>query len=150
MKHVSQKRPIQVFQAHPEGRGTGSLRSLQQQLARLEQLTQLAKPILPSTVAWQIASFEQGVLCIATEQHAAASQLRYLQLQYVERLSAIPEFAGIHRFKVIVEVQPKPRISGGEGLPPLSPESRQVLNEAASLFSDPEISEVLRRIASKT
>lgn len=143
------KQPRHPFQPNLQGRLSGSLRSLQPHMERLEKLTQLVNPLLPATGSWKVASFEQGVLCLATNQHTIASQLRYMQLQYIERLSAIPEFEGLHRIKVIVEVEPKPRHVVHDRLPPLTSDTKQLLDEAASLFDDPELSQALKRLASK-
>ena len=143
------KQPRHPLQPNLQGRLSGSLRSLQSHLERLEKLTQLVNPLLPTAGSWKVASFEQGVLCLATDQHTTASQMRYMQLQYIERLSAIPELQGLHRIKVIVEIQPKPRSAVHDRLPPLTEGTKQLLDEAASLFDDPELSQALKRLASK-
>lgn len=143
------KRPIHAFHENPAGSKTGSLQSLQAQLAYLEKLTRLAQPVLPRGENWQVVSLQQGVLCVAAEHFAAMSQLRYLQTQYIKQLQSIPEFAGISRIKVIVETKPIPRTVSLPPLPALSEQSRQVIIEAATLIHDRELSQALQRLASK-
>lgn len=142
------KQPIQPFDG-TAGRRPGGLRSLQQQINKLEQMTQQILPLLPTGEVWQVASYEDGVLCIAAQHHAAASRLRYLQQQYVEQIKALPAFANLGGLKVIVEPLPSPRFASVDRLPALSAESRQVLLEAATLFDDPELNQAFLRIASK-
>lgn len=142
------KQPIQPFDG-TAGRRPGGLRSLQQQINKLEQMTQQILPLLPVGEGWQIASYEDGILCIAAQHHAAASRLRYLQQQYVEQIKTLPAFANLSGLKVIVEPLPNPRFAPVERLPELSAESRQVLLKAATLFDDPELNQAFLRIASK-
>ncbi|MEY4517047.1 MAG: hypothetical protein RL180_1393 [Pseudomonadota bacterium] len=125
------------------------LRSLNQQIEHLKKIRQLVLPLLPQGENWQVASYEQGVLCIAAEHHAAASQLRYLQAHYVEQMKTLDYFSGLHRLKVIVETAPTPRKSYQAPLPKLSADTKQLLLDTAGLFDDPELSEALLRIASK-
>ncbi|MEC7119002.1 MAG: DciA family protein [Pseudomonadota bacterium] len=142
------KQPLNPQQGKT-GHLSGGLRSLQQKIARLENLTQQILPLLPSGERWQVASYESGVLCIAVAHHAAASRLRYLQQHYIEQIKTKPEFADLHRLKVIVETLPSPRTATHDKLPTLSLETKQILFEAASLFDDPELNQALLRIASK-
>ena len=142
------KQPTQPFNG-TAGRKPGGLRTLQQQIRQLEQMTQQILPLLPAGESWQVASYEDGILCIAAQHHAAASRLRYLQQQYVEQLKNLPLLTDLHRLKVIVEPLPSPRFAAVDKLPALSAESRQILLDAASLFDDPELNQALLRIASK-
>jgi hypothetical protein len=142
------KQPIQPFDGLV-GRRPGGLRSLQQQIKQLEQMTQQILPFLPAGECWQVAAYEDGILCIAAQHHAAASRLRYLQQQYVEQIKTLSAFAEIKGLKVIIEPAPTPRFASPNRLPPLSAESRQALLKAATLFDDPELNQAMLRIASK-
>ncbi|MFA9203378.1 MAG: DciA family protein [Flavobacteriales bacterium] len=142
------KQPIQPFDGLA-GRRPGGLRSLQQQIKQLEQMTQQILPLLPAGECWQVAAYEDGILCIAAQHHAAASRLRYLQQQYVEQIKTLSAFADLQGIKVIIEPLPSPRYTSPNRLPALSAESRQVLLEAATLFDDPELNQAMLRIASK-
>lgn len=143
------KRPIHAFNEPSYGSKTGSLQSLQKQLAYLENLTQLVLPILPPGENWQVVSFHQGTLCIAAEHFAAMSQLRYLQSNYVKQLQSIPAFAGVTRIKVIIETRPAPKKAPSVPALELSDTSRQAISAAAALIQDSELSQALQRLASK-
>jgi len=142
------KQPIQPFDGCASRR-PGGLRSLQQQIKQLQQMTQQILPILPAGECWQVAAYEDGILCIAAQHHAAASRLRYLQQQYVEQIKMLPAFTGLNGLKVIVEPLPSPRFASPQRLPALSAESRQALLQAATLFNDSELNQAMSRIASK-
>lgn len=125
------------------------LRSLQRQLEHLKKLQEQIVPILPQGENWQIASYEQGVLCIAAEHHAAVSKLRYLQTQYIEQIRQLEGFDALHRLRVIVETPLRARSVQHDPMPSLSEDTKQLLQASAALFDDPELSEALLRIASK-
>jgi hypothetical protein len=143
------KQPQHPLKDDVQHRLPNGLRSLNQQIEHLKTLRQLILPRLPQGENWQVASYEQGVLCIAAEHHAAASQLRYLQAHYVEQIKTLDYFSGLHRLKVIVEIAPTPRKTLQAPLPKLSEDTKQMLIDTAGVFDDPELSEALLRIASK-
>lgn len=128
-----------------------NFQNLQTHIEYLKRLTQLISPILTQLLShegdWQVAALEDDVLCIATEHHTAASQLRYLQHQVIKALQQLPEFAAVKRLKIVIEIQPKPKKVIHDRLPALTPEIRQILDDAASAFQDSDISESLRRLA---
>ncbi len=143
------KRPVQTF-FDPSGESTtGGLQFLQSQMLYLEKLTQLTQPILPFNQTWQVVSFQEGILCIATDNHAAMSQLRYLQTHYIKQLRGIVEFNSLRSIKVIVEAKPTPKPVSHLPLPPLNEPTRQAILEAATLIHDRELSQALQRLASK-
>ena len=142
------KQPIQPFDG-ATSRRPGGLRSIQQHINMLEQMTQQILPLLPSGERWQVAAYEDGVLCIAAQHHAAASRLRYLQQQYVEQLKSLPAFTGLNQLKVIVKPPLGSKFATPQQARALSSESRQVLLQAATLFDDPELNQAFLRIASK-
>lgn len=143
------KQPLLSSKNTRSNQNKGGLRSIQQQVMALQALTQQILPLLPHGEDWQVASYEDGILCIVAQHHAAASRLRYLQQQYLEPIRALPTFAGIQTIKVIVEPPPSPRIRPTGQPVALSAASRQVLLESATLFDDPELNQALLRIASK-
>lgn len=128
-----------------------NLSNLQTHIEYLKRLTQLISPILSQTLShegdWQVAALEGDVLCIATEHHTAASQLRYLQHHVIKALQQLPDFATVQRLKIVIEIQPKPKTISHDRLPELTPEVRQILDDAASAFQDTDISDTLRRLA---
>ncbi len=128
-----------------------NFQDLQTHIAYLKNLTDIVLPvltrILPGYDTWQVASLEGELLCIATDQHSAASQLKYLQHHVLKALEQHPEFAAVRRIKVVIEIQPTPKTISHGPLPYLTPEVRQILDDAASAFLDPDISETLRRLA---
>lgn len=142
------KQPARPFEGANSRKPSG-LRSLQQHINTLEHMTQQILPLLPHGEDWQVASYEDGILCIVAQHHAAASRLRYLQQQYLEPIRALPAFSGVQTIKVIVEPRPRPRIRPVGQPVALSAASRQVLIESATLFDDPELNQALLRIASK-
>jgi hypothetical protein len=124
---------------------------LQTHIEYLKRLSQLMSPILSQALShegdWQVAALEGEVLCIATEHHTEASQLKYLQHQVIKTLQQLPDFATVRRLKIVIEIQPKPKTICHGRLPDLTPEVRQILNDAASAFQDRDISDSLRRLA---
>ncbi|XID74824.1 DciA family protein [Alkanindiges sp. WGS2144] len=143
------KRPIHAFFNHSGESTTGSLQSLQSQMQYLEKLTQLTKPVLPPNQTWQVVSFQEGILCIATDNYAAMSQLRYLQTHYIKQLQYIAEFRNLRSIKVIVEARPVPKTMPQIPPPALNDQTRQAILEAATLIHDRELSQALQRLASK-
>lgn len=142
------KQPIQPFDG-AAGRRPGGLRSLQQHVNTLKQMTQQVLPLLPDGEHWQVTSYEDGVLCIAAQHHAAASRLRYLQQQYVEQIKTLPAFVNLSELKVIIEPLPAAKTTPTAQARDLSEESRDILRNAATLFNDPELNQAFLRIASK-
>lgn len=142
------KQPIQPFDG-AAGRRPGGLRSLQQQVNKLKQMTQQILPLLPDGEHWQVTSYEDGILCIAAQHHAAASRLRYLQQHYIAQIQSLPAFAHLNQIKVIVEAPPSVKTTPTTEARALSAESREVLRKAATLFDDPELNQAFLRIASK-
>ena len=142
------KQPIQPFDG-AAGRRPGGLRSLQQQINKLEQMTQQISPLLPTGERWQVTSYQDGVLCIAAQHHAAASRLRYLQQHYIEQIKKLPAFTELTMLKVILQPPLSSKFTKVERPSTLSEESKQVILEAAALFDDPELNQAFLRIASK-
>ncbi len=128
-----------------------TFQDLQTHIEYLKKLSLLISPILRQTLLhegdWQVAALEGDVLCIATEHHTAASQLRYLQHHVIKSLQQLPDFAAVRRLKIVIEIQPKPKRISHNKLPKLSPEVRQILDDAASAFHDKDVIEILRRLA---
>jgi hypothetical protein len=124
---------------------------LQTHIEYLKRLTQLMSPILSQALShegdWQVAALEGEVLCIATEHHTEASQLKYLQHHVIKALQQLPDFATVRRLKIVIEIQPKPKMISHGRLPDLTPEVRQILDDAATAFQDRDISDSLRRLA---
>ena len=143
------KHPTYAF-FKPSGESTtGSLQSLQSQMLYLEKLTQLTKPVLPPNQTKQVESYKEGILCIATDNHAAMSQLRYLQTNYIKQLRSIVEFNNLRSIKVIVEVKPTPKPVSQLPLPSINEPTRQAILQADTLIHDRELSQALQRLASK-
>jgi len=117
-------------------------------------------------VAWQrevdaswrattrIVSYQHGCLNVTTSSATVASQFRYLGAVLVQQLKNHPGFEHLERIHAFVSATPvaeappvappkrkKPR-------PVLSATVRQHLLSCAEQMNDPEISEVLRRLAS--
>ncbi len=122
------------------------------ELRRLQSLTQQLRCILDARYAAQVevTSFQQGTLFLLCENSTIISQLRYLARSYQEKLRRLPDFANLQQWKTAVRHQhktglqrhlPKPRI--------LSPASKTLLLEAAECIDDPEISLILRKMASR-
>ena len=157
-KIVNMKLPAQPFKKQnkqqrvaEKSSSQNNLSDLQTHIEYLKRLTQLISPILSQTLShegdWQVAALEGEVLCIATEHHTAASQLRYLQHHVIKALQQLPDFATVQRLKIVIEIQPKPKTISHGRLPELTPEVRQILDDAASAFHDTDISDTLRRLA---
>ncbi len=157
------KHPVQPFHKHAVYRDgakasetsciPSKLKMIQSHIDDLNRLTGLALPVLlrflPAQNHWQVASLDGETLSIATEHFAAASSLRYIQHQVIKVLQQIPEFASVQHLKVVIETQPKPKTVTRKALPALTPEIRQTLDDAASMFQDADISETFRRLARK-
>jgi len=67
--------------------------------------------------------------------------------EVIKALQQLPDFAAVKRLKIVIETQPKPKNISHGRLPALTPEIRQILDDAASAFQDTDISESLRRLA---
>jgi hypothetical protein len=151
MKLPAQPFKKQLKKVAEKSSSQNNLSDLQTHIEYLKKLSQLIKPILAQALLhdgdWQVAALEGDVLCIATEHHTAASQLRYLQHHVIKSLQQLPNFATVQRLKIVIEIQPKPKIISHGRLPDLTPEVRQILDDAASAFQDRDISDSLRRLA---
>jgi hypothetical protein len=151
MKLPAQPFKKQLKKVAEKSSSQNNLSDLQTHIEYLKKLSQLIKPILAQALLhdgdWQVAALEGDVLCIATEHHTAASQLRYLQHHVIKSLQQLPNFATVQRLKIVIEIQPKPKIISHGRLPDLTPEVRQILDDAASSFRDRDISDSLRRLA---
>ena len=149
------KLPVQPFQkprrVTEKSYSQNNFQNLQTHIEYLKRLTQLIAPILRQVLAydgdWQVAALENDVLCIATEHHTAVSQLRYLQHQVIKALQQLPDFTHVKHLKIVITNQPQSKIISRGRLPELTPEIREILNNAASAFQDTDISDSLRRLA---
>ena len=125
----------------------GRLYGLLQHMTYLQSLTALAAPLLPEGADWQVAAYDGSLLCLATENHCMASQLRYLQHHYVGQLRQLPELATIKQIRVITQVLPKPRTASHHPLPQMTPATRDVIQQATGWIQDQQLTQALKGLA---
>ncbi len=66
-----------------------------------QQLTTLAKTILPKELDFYVVAWQGGQLTVSTTSTTFASQLRYMQQHYVALLKAQKEFNSLLRIKTV-------------------------------------------------
>ncbi|WP_374665111.1 DciA family protein [Acinetobacter sp.] len=140
--------PLNVFQQTRKHLKTGNFSFLSTQVAAWQRLTKLVQPLLPQPEQWQVVCYQNGVLMLTGENQALVSQLAYLQKQYIAQLSQIPELKEINKIQVRLRVPsqtPPPLEKISE---PLSPETQDLLRNAADFVNDPKLSQAMLRLAS--
>lgn len=139
--------PSLVPQLLGQASTAGRLYGLLQHVHYLQSLTQLAAPLLPDRGNWQVAAYDGRQLCLATDEHHAASQLRYLQQHYIQVLRTVPELQALQTIRILVQPVPQKRRAQHQSLPPLSTETRNRLLEVTQWIQDAKLNQVLTDLA---
>ncbi|NNM50926.1 MAG: DUF721 domain-containing protein [Pseudomonadales bacterium] len=130
-----------------------ALDSMVSELARLQSLTQTLRTLLDPRYAdhVEVSSFRQGTLFLLCENATIISQLRYLAKSYQAKLRELPQFSDLQQWKISVRHQHMTNQHRRRTSPQtLSLASKTLLLEAAECMTDPEISLILRKMASRT
>ncbi|MDP1540729.1 MAG: DUF721 domain-containing protein [Moraxellaceae bacterium] len=100
----------------------------------------------------QLASFHDGTLTVCTDNQTTASQLRYLNKIVLQQLQSHSVFASLRKLRVVINTAvqhapttTKPPIKQHERL---SQNTIKHLKNTAKSLADPELSELLLRLAS--
>ncbi len=141
--------PVNVFQQTRKHLKTGNFSFLSSQVSVWQKLTKLIQPVLPQPEQWQVVCYQNGVLTVTGENQAMISQLAYLQQQYVSQLSQMNELKDLTKLQVCLRNPPKatPLVTEKPERA-LSPETCDMLRNAADFISDPKLSQALLRLAS--
>ena len=140
--------PNNVFQHKGQHKKTGSLSLLTTQVTQWKQLTKLIQPLLPQPEQWQVACYQHGVLIITGENQAMISQLGYLQKQYISHLAQLDGLKDLNKLQVRLRPRSQPEQKPIKTDKQISPETREMLHNAASFVCDPKLSQALLRLAS--
>lgn len=98
----------------------------------------------------RLASWRGGVLTVTAADTTTATQLRYLQRILIQQLKSHPEFRDLQRLFIQVGALPPPPVKrSANRLPRLSTDTREHLKEAADSLGNSELSEAIRRLASR-
>ena len=138
-----------------------SHRDLQTVLSKvraIETLNHTLNPLLDPAIQQycQVANLTNGVLVILTANASVATQLRYQAADLIKKLHKNPALKHIKEIQSIVRpsmpvgVQRGPVRKQVNKVEHLSPETAQILLAMAETIEDPELREVMRRIASHT
>ncbi|SEP60517.1 hypothetical protein SAMN05421693_1027 [Ectothiorhodospira magna] len=123
---------------------------LLQQAALLERLTRDIKTLLPPGPrehCW-VSGIQAGVVTLVTDSGVWATPLRYRQRDILARLQREHGIqARTIRIRVRPAVTPPATTSRLQPPEPLTTKARQALLGAANTVTDPELGQVLRRLA---
>jgi hypothetical protein len=132
----------------------GKLKTLQDQLDYQQQLNNLVNACLDAPLRHQVrvSHYQGGVLTLSTHSSSLASQLRYLNRIYLQRLHLHDEFCDLTRIQIShipmagADLTPTTRLK----TPPrrLSLQSAKYLQALAEDMGEGEVSEALYRLAS--
>ena len=140
--------PVNVFQQTRKHIKTGNFSFLSSQVAAWQKLTKLVQPLLPQPEQWQVVCYQNGVLMLTGENQALVSQLAYLQKQYIAQLSQIHELKELNKIQVRLRHPSKTALAPEKPPKSLSPETQDMLRNAADFVSDPKLSQAMLRLAS--
>ena len=140
--------PINVFQQTRKHLKTGNLTFLSKQVAVWQQLTKLIQPCLPSEGKWQVVCYESGVLTIIGDNQALVSQVAYLQKQFTQQLSQIPQLHDLQKLQVRLKTLSPNSPTPDKTSRALQPETQELLRSAAEFVNDPKLSQAMLRLAS--
>lgn len=149
--------PINVFKTTTKTAKTGNLLFFSQQVAYWQQLSKIVQPLLPQPEQWQVVCLEQGVLTVTGLNQAMVSQLNYMQSHYVTKVTTQASQQRAHNFndlKNLIKIRARLRYEPQKQ--PLtqttqrkmSPETQQMLREAAQFVQDAKLSQALLTLAS--
>lgn len=136
-----------------------SHRDLQTVLSKakaIETLNRTLIPLLDPTIQkyCQVANLANGILVVLTANSAAATQLRYHVTDVIKKLRQNPSLKHIHDIQIKVRPAAAPvGVERGKApkIPtkpsPMSPETAQTLAAMAETIEDPELREIMLRIA---
>ena len=100
----------------------------------------------------QLASYHDGTLTICTDNQTTASQLRYLNKVVVQQLQSHGVFADLRKLRVVtntaIQAKPVSTKSPAKQRELLSQNTIKHLKNTAKSLSDPQLSELLLRLAS--
>ncbi|BCU66187.1 hypothetical protein F941_00145 [Acinetobacter bouvetii DSM 14964 = CIP 107468] len=140
--------PLNVFQQTRKHIKTGNFSFLSSQVAAWQKLTKLVQPLLPQPEQWQVVCYQNGVLMLTGENQALVSQLAYLQKQYIAQLSQIHELKELNKIQVRLRHPSQTALTPEKPPKSLSPETQDMLRNAADFVSDPKLSQAMLRLAS--
>lgn len=140
--------PLNVFQQTRKHLKTGNFSFLSTQVAAWQKLTKLVQPLLPQPEQWQVVCYQNGVLMLTGENQALVSQLAYLQKQYIAQLSQIQELKDLNKIQVRLRTPSQTTPPPEKVSEPLSPETQEMLRNAADFVNDPKLSQAMLRLAS--
>ena len=140
--------PLNVFQQTRKHIKTGNFSFLSSQVAAWQKLTKLVQPLLPQPEQWQVVCYQNGMLMLTGENQALVSQLAYLQKQYIAQLSQIHELKELNKIQVRLRHPSQTALAPEKPPKSLSPETQDMLRNAADFVSDPKLSQAMLRLAS--
>ena len=140
--------PVNVFQQTRKHSKTGNLTFLSQQVSAWQKLTKLIQPLLPQPEQWHVACYQNGILTITGLNQAMISQLGYLQKQYISHLAQLDGLKDLNKLQVRLRPRSQPEQKPIKTDKQISPETREMLHNAASFVCDPKLSQALLRLAS--
>lgn len=127
------------------------VKSLTARLRATDDLQQILRALLPSMLAdyCRVRRYEQGVLHLDAESGSAATQLRFIQTQLVQRLRQHSPFQALVQISVRVNTQPRPTSppSSRPRTPPISAANRRLLEDTADGIQDTALAGALRNLA---
>jgi len=140
--------PVNVFQQTRKHLKTGNFSFLSTQVSAWQKLTKLVQPLLPQPEQWQVVCYQNGVLTVTGENQALISQLAYLQQQYISQLTQIAEFKDLNKIQVRLRLPAQTPRAPEKISRSLSPETQDLIRDAADFVSDPKLSQAMIRLAS--
>ncbi len=142
-------KPVNVFKTTTKTAKTGNFVFLSQQVAYWQQLSKIVQSILPQPEQWQVVCYEQGVLTLSGLNQAMVSQLNYMQTHYVAKLNTLQPLQNLNKIRAILRYEAPKKMGAQFGhKKSLSPETQQMLHEAALLVQDAKLSQALMALAS--
>lgn len=140
--------PVKLFQQTRKHLKTGNFTFLSTQVAAWQKLTKLIQPILPQPEQWQVVCYENGILTITGENQAMISQVGYLQKQYIAQLLEFTEFQNLQKLHVRLKIPTTPQKKSEPLSRSLSPDTQDLIRDAADFVNDPKLSQAMLRLAS--
>lgn len=142
---MSQPLPLTALLASPR---MSALKRSNQLLATHEALwLRVVDPSLRTSC--RLLSWRGGVLTVLAADATTATQLRYLQRILIQQLKMHAEFRDLQRLLIQVGAIVSPPRQRKKPLPRLSESTREHLKETADSLGNSELSESLRRLASR-
>lgn len=140
--------PVKLFQQTRKHLKTGNFTFLSIQVTAWQKLTKLIQPILPQPEQWQVVCYQHGILTITGENQAMISQLAYRQKQYITQLLQLSEFKDLQKLQVRLRIQQQTTLKSEPLSRCLSPDTQDLIRDAADFVSDPKLSQAMLRLAS--